>query len=115
MADVQPYRFARYAQPSPAVVAPPYDVIGPGERDAYLARDPHNVVHLTLNTSEEDAGALFRAWLTDGTLVRDDFRKMGAQIAGLGCPTLFVMEGGYAVDDLGVNVVNVLSGFEQAG
>jgi uncharacterized protein (DUF1015 family) len=72
VADVRPFRFARYAHPSPSVVAPPYDVIAPGERDAYLARDPHNVVHLTLDESEEAAGALFRAWLADGTLVRDE-------------------------------------------
>lgn len=71
MADVQPYRFARYARPSAAVVAPPYDVLTDTERDAYRARDPHNVVHLTLGASEEEAGALFRAWLADGVLVRD--------------------------------------------
>ncbi len=71
MADVQPYRFARYAAPSPALVAPPYDVIDPGTREAYLARDPHNVVHLTLNASEDGAGRLFRTWLADGTLTRD--------------------------------------------
>jgi acetoin utilization deacetylase AcuC-like enzyme len=27
---------------------------------------------------------------------------------------LFVFEGGYAVKDVGINTVNVLSGFEQA-
>jgi acetoin utilization deacetylase AcuC-like enzyme len=27
-------------------------------------------------------------------------------------PTLFVLEGGYAVGEIGVNVVNVLTGFE---
>jgi acetoin utilization deacetylase AcuC-like enzyme len=27
-------------------------------------------------------------------------------------PTLFVMEGGYDIDEVGVNVVNVLKGFE---
>jgi acetoin utilization deacetylase AcuC-like enzyme len=27
-------------------------------------------------------------------------------------PTLFVMEGGYAVEAIGVNAVNVLEGFE---
>lgn len=72
MADVRPYRFARYAHPSPSLVAPTYDVIGPDERLGYLAQDPHNVVHLTLGESEEQGGALFRAWLADGTLVRDD-------------------------------------------
>jgi uncharacterized protein (DUF1015 family) len=71
MADVAPFRAVRYAQPSAAVVAPPYDVVTPAEREA-LARDPHNVVHLTLNDSEEEAGRLFRAWLDEGVLVRDE-------------------------------------------
>jgi len=38
---------------------------------------------------------------------------MGAQIAAAGIPTLFVMEGGYMVDDIGVNAVNTLQGFES--
>jgi uncharacterized protein (DUF1015 family) len=71
MADVAPFRAVRYAHPTEAVVAPPYDVISPAQRDELTARDPHNVVHLTLNESEEDAGGLFRAWLDDGVLVRD--------------------------------------------
>lgn len=42
-----------------------------------------------------------------------DYLKIGGRIAGLGKPTLFVMEGGYAVEQIGVNAVNVLQGFEQ--
>ena len=72
MADVQPFRAVRYAQPTPSVVAPPYDVLSPADRDAYAARDPHNVVHVTLNDSEEEAGRLFRSWLAEGILVRDE-------------------------------------------
>lgn len=71
MADVAPFRAVRYAHPTEAVVAPPYDVITAEERAVLAARDPHNVVHLTLNDSEEEGGRLFRAWLADGTLVRD--------------------------------------------
>jgi len=48
------------------------------------------------------------------TLMSEDFLRMGAALAGIGLPTLFVMEGGYAVADLGVNVANVLTGFENA-
>jgi uncharacterized protein (DUF1015 family) len=70
VADVQPYRFARHANPSPAQVAPPYDVIEPADRGRYLAQDPHNVVHLTLNATGI-GGALFRSWLDEGVLVRD--------------------------------------------
>ena len=72
MADVAPFRAIRYARPAPELTAPPYDVLTPEQRDAYRARDPHNVVHLTLNESEEEAGRLFRAWQDEGILVRDD-------------------------------------------
>jgi uncharacterized protein (DUF1015 family) len=72
VADLAPFRAIRYAHPSPAVTAPPYDVLTPELRDAYRARDPHNVVHLTLNESEEEAGRLFRAWLDEGVLELDD-------------------------------------------
>ncbi len=71
MADVAPFRAVLYAHPSSMVVAPPYDVISTAERAELAGRDVHNVVHLTLNESEDDAGRLFRAWLADGTLVRD--------------------------------------------
>ena len=36
---------------------------------------------------------------------------MARRIAALGLPTLVVMEGGYAVDALGANVAEFLSGF----
>ena len=71
MPDVGPFRAVRYARPSAAVVAPPYDVVSPAEREALAARDPHNVVHLTLDPSEEEAGRRFRAWLEQGVLVRE--------------------------------------------
>jgi acetoin utilization deacetylase AcuC-like enzyme len=40
-----------------------------------------------------------------------DYAPMAKQIAALGLPTLIVMEGGYAVDALGQNVAEFLSGF----
>jgi uncharacterized protein (DUF1015 family) len=72
MADVAPFRAVRFAHPSPSLTAPPYDVLTPEQLAGYRARDPHNVVHLTLNESEEEAGRLFRAWLDEGVLVQDD-------------------------------------------
>ncbi len=45
-------------------------------------------------------------------LVTEDYRKLSAQIATLGLPALIVMEGGYAVDDLGRNVLEFLAGFD---
>ena len=44
-------------------------------------------------------------------LKTSDYAPMGRRIASLGLPTLVVMEGGYAVDALGVNVAEFLSGF----
>jgi len=64
------------------------------------------VVSLGVDTFEGDPISRFR-------LQSDDFPRVGARIAGLGLPTLFVMEGGYAVAEIGVNVVSVLTGFEQ--
>ncbi len=72
MADVAPFRAVRYANPTAELTAPPYDVLTPEQRDVFRARDPHNVVHLTLNHSEDEAGDLFRAWLAKGVLVQDD-------------------------------------------
>jgi acetoin utilization deacetylase AcuC-like enzyme len=43
-----------------------------------------------------------------------DFLRIGERLSFLGLPTAFVMEGGYAVKEIGVNVVNVLEGFETA-
>ena len=52
--------------------------------------------------------------LGDFSMTGDAYPKIGARLAQLGLPTVFVMEGGYAIDDLGKNVVGVLGGFEQA-
>jgi acetoin utilization deacetylase AcuC-like enzyme len=44
-------------------------------------------------------------------LASTDFPAVGARIAAMGRPTLFVLEGGYATEALGTNVVGVLSGY----
>ena len=64
------------------------------------------VVSLGLDTFKEDPISKFR-------LEHEDYLRIGEMIAAAGRPTLFVMEGGYAVDALGINAVNVLTGFEQ--
>jgi uncharacterized protein (DUF1015 family) len=55
----------------PQLVAPPYDVISEAERRELLERNPNNVVHLTLNDSEKEAGTLYRSWLSEGILTRE--------------------------------------------
>ena len=65
------------------------------------------IVSLGVDTFEDDPISSF-------TLKTSDYLVMGADIADLGLPTLFVMEGGYNVEELGVNMVNVLQGYEAA-
>ena len=43
-----------------------------------------------------------------------DYGPIGAALASLRLPTVFTFEGGYAVAEVGVNVVNVLEGFAAA-
>lgn len=64
------------------------------------------VVSLGADTFVGDPISRFR-------LQSDDFLRLGAAIAGLERPTVFVMEGGYAVEALGVNMLNVLTGFSE--
>lgn len=63
------------------------------------------VISLGVDTFEHDPISFFK-------LTSDDFKRYGATIAGLNLPTLFVMEGGYAVEEIGINAVNVLEGYE---
>lgn len=65
------------------------------------------VVSLGVDTFERDPISQFK-------LVSDDYPKIGRRIEALQLPTLFVMEGGYAVEEIGINAVGVLTGFEGA-
>jgi uncharacterized protein (DUF1015 family) len=75
MAEVKPFRAERYdeskAGPLEQLVAPPYDVISPEQREEYLARSPYNVVHLTLPDDDEQAGRDVAAWRDEGVLARE--------------------------------------------
>ncbi|WP_394848820.1 DUF1015 domain-containing protein [Pendulispora brunnea] len=85
MADIAPLTPLRY-DPSKLVsvanvVAPPYDVISPEQREELAKRDPHNVVQLILPKDAaggdtegkyEHAASLLRRWREEKVLVRDD-------------------------------------------
>ena len=62
------------------------------------------VIALGVDTFERDPISSFR-------LRSADYRRVGEALARAGVPAVFVMEGGYAVAELGTNVVNVLEGF----
>ncbi|MGF1551240.1 MAG: histone deacetylase family protein [Paracoccaceae bacterium] len=65
------------------------------------------VVSLGVDTFRDDPISFFH-------LKSDDFLRLGEAIASRPHPTLFVMEGGYAVAEIGLNTVNVLQGYEGA-
>mgnify|MGYP001206164022 FL=1 len=65
------------------------------------------IISLGVDTFETDPISFFK-------LKSEDFATYGADIASLNLPTLFVMEGGYDIAEIGVNTVNVLQGFESA-
>ncbi|MEN7343840.1 MAG: histone deacetylase family protein [Pseudomonadota bacterium] len=66
------------------------------------------VVSLGVDAYEEDPISFFK-------LNGHDFADCGKRIGRLGLDTVFLMEGGYAIDSIGDNVVSVLGGFEDAG
>jgi acetoin utilization deacetylase AcuC-like enzyme len=65
------------------------------------------VVSLGVDTFVDDPISRFR-------LVTPDFTTIGARLARMGLPLVFVMEGGYAVEAIGHNVAGVLGGFAGA-
>ncbi len=62
------------------------------------------VVPLGVDTFEGDPISRF-------SLKSEDYLRIGQALAGAGLPTVFTMEGGYAVAEVGINVANVLEGF----
>ena len=110
MPQIRPFRALRYAPDAvgdvAAVVAPPYDVLGPAERAAFAARHPKNVVRLDApaiepGDADDDryrrAARTLAAWRSDGTLHKD--RR----------PAIYVHEQTYTVP--GTTVVRTQRGF----
>ncbi|AML52072.1 histone deacetylase family protein [Falsihalocynthiibacter arcticus] len=65
------------------------------------------VVSLGVDAYKDDPISFFQ-------LESDDFTDAGRRIGRMKLPTVFCMEGGYAVEMVGVNTVNVLEGFADA-
>ncbi len=64
------------------------------------------VVSLGVDAYKEDPISFFR-------LESDDFWDAGRRIGRMRRPTVFCMEGGYAIEAVGINTVNVLEGFKD--
>ena len=65
------------------------------------------VVSLGVDAYKDDPISFFK-------LDSPDFMDAGRRIGRMGLPTVFVMEGGYSIEAVGVNTVNVLEGFADA-
>ncbi len=85
-----------------------YDVWSAALNDALKKIEAYSpdaiVISLGVDTFERDPISFFK-------LNSDDFSRYGKLLAGAAKPTLFVMEGGYAVEEIGINTCNVLTGF----
>ncbi|MTI43927.1 acetoin utilization deacetylase AcuC-like enzyme [Roseibium hamelinense] len=81
------------------------EVLDDASRWLLVYRPDYLIVSLGLDCFEHDPISGFR-------FKSDDFFWLGQRLSYVGVPTVFLMEGGYAVDALGTNCVNVLEGFE---
>ena len=61
------------------------------------------IVSLGVDTYKDDPISGFK-------LESEHYLRIGERIASLKLPTVYLMEGGYAIDAIGVNIVNTLSG-----
>ena len=69
--------YSEQAGPLSDVLAPPYDVISPAERETLAAKSAHGIVHVLLPAGAGDeryekAARLYREWLAQGLLRRDE-------------------------------------------
>jgi acetoin utilization deacetylase AcuC-like enzyme len=64
------------------------------------------VVSLGLDTFANDPISKFQ-------LLSPDYLRLGQLIERIELPTVFILEGGYATEELGINAANVIDGFEQ--
>jgi len=86
---LSPFRALRFDESAGKLddlVAPPYDVIGSNEREELAARNPHNVVHLTLPDSPDAAAKALTDWRAGGVLREEE-------------PALWWVEQTYTVPD----------------
>ncbi len=79
MPRFEPFTAIRYAATDlDPVIAPPYDVLSDADLDQLAARHDHNIVRIDVPRERGGvsryavAGDLYRRWVADGVLVRDD-------------------------------------------
>lgn len=93
----------------PMPAGTPFDVWSAALADALKRIEAYGaeaiVLSLGVDTFEKDPISFFK-------LTTPDYIRMGQMVAATGLPVLTVMEGGYGVPEIGLNVANVLKGLE---
>lgn len=107
MAEIRPFRALRFTPEAGKIeelTCPPYDIISESQRQAYLARNPHNIVRLELPRDGQDpyreAGDTLRRWIAEGILRQDDK------------PALYVYEIEFSLD--GPSDISGMSGGDRS-
>jgi len=83
MATIRPFSGLRYTDKAGELgqlVAPPYDVLSSKERDEYAAKNPHNIVHLTLPEQRGDDRSKFVKYARSAADLAE-WRRSGALAA----------------------------------
>jgi acetoin utilization deacetylase AcuC-like enzyme len=96
-----------YPLPAGSSNAAWFDALGDAAQRIIAFKPDALVISLGVDTFADDPISKFQ-------LREPEYLRLGAQIAGLKLPTLFVLEGGYAVSEIGHNVAHVLRGFGDA-
>ncbi|HEY8741580.1 MAG TPA: DUF1015 domain-containing protein [Chloroflexota bacterium] len=105
MVAVQPFRGLRYNQTKAGalehLLAPPYDVVSPDEREKLVAGSPYNVIQVELPVGGDDryqqAADLLAGWRRDAILAQEH------------APALYVLEERFSVDGSESRRVGVLA------
>src|SRR5204863_141999 len=73
------------------VVAPPYDVISPADREAYIRRSPHSIARLLLPEAVGQAARLSQDWRRETALAYRDEVRARAGDSPTDLPSDFVL------------------------
>ena len=99
MPEIRPFRGLRYTAEAgdlKLLVAPPYDVISPADRDRYASENPYNIVHLTLPEHEPDDRSKFIKYARSAALLAE-WRREGI-LAPERCPVFYRYSQRFHVD-----------------
>jgi uncharacterized protein (DUF1015 family) len=101
MPEIRPFRGLRYTADAgnlDNLVAPPYDVLSPAERDDYANRGPYNIVHLTLPDHEPDDRSKFVKYARSAALLAE-WRREGI-VAPEGHPAFYRYTQQFRIDNI---------------